>query len=1098
MIKLQKYKSYLFVLILGILCFALGGVYFGGIYTIKYKHFDNTAPVLIDGSLFPKQQEFDISFKFRFDGFRETNKPELLFQTYTDNNSLSLFFNNNSSCPFCTKASKTISDIANSGSGFWAIIIDNPGFGYNQVIPLNSFPVEGVWYKADIRIKGKKLYVYLNGELNTKANITNKLSLTNVSVGGNRFGEEAFNGEIRNFRMSVSSYSKLIHKLLETALVLLFLWGIGLLWAKYFGKKISLKALWDKKWLDWHNLGEGIGLLVLISAGVKIFAQLDGYLVLKSGAFLLMLSVLGFAWKQAGLKRFAALIGCFGVFLWLKSYFLRISYSGLYADLLIFAALFAIVQWIARKRFCLILLRPLLTLGSFVFFTVLAVGACYVKMLKVRILAMNEMWAVFQSNPAEMWGFCTTFFSGPHFVYILFFALLAAVLFWRLFLPAEPKTNRRLFAGIQAALLAGAVLMTYIAGKSQSFVSPIAASIGDYKNTIGQFRKYQKIREENQNLLKASKAGKGETYVLVIGESSNPAHWSANGYFRDTTPWAAKIKKEGKALFFDNAYASYVHTVPALLKALTAANQYNRQNDFVSVTLPQIAKAAGFKVYWLSNQNKYSIVDNPLTVLAEMADVTRFTDAVSVDENLLPLLDEQLASLDKEQNNLIIIHMIGSHAPYLTRIPNDYRPEFASGEQELGNLAHNRNFVKNVLNPYDMTIKYTDGVLEQLYQKIVEKTGEPEAFVYVSDHGEDVYNGRFHNASQFTWEMSHIPMFAIFSENYKQKYARQYQTLKNSREKVFTLDCLYDTVLGIMNVKTREYDSDCDLSTPAYRINRENAVTLYTDKNLQTNLYAKTDPLPLEDDERYVIRRNVDYLNRQYPNRFVSNYTDAVAAANEAVANGFIGIEVNLSAPGLNMGHGPQRIYDITLDQYLNEVPQQKLVKIWLDMKELQEEDIDAVLAKLNELDKKYHLKSRVILESTLRSPKMKAFANAGWHTSYYFFPTEENKYLEKQKPNKEEQKKLKELAQTIAAEVKAQKSSAVSFYAMYYPFMKKYVEPLLPRNVVFHTWAIDGIPSIKDKSLILNPTWRENKIVRDPRVKTILISPESKFAITL
>lgn len=109
----------------------------------------------------------------------------------------------------------------------------------------------------------------------------------------------------------------------------------------------------------------------------------------------------------------------------------------------------------------------------------------------------------------------------------------------------------------------------------------------------------------------AVKEGQGELYVLVLGESSNKRHWSAWGYVRDTTPWTASLRDDENTFFFENAYSSYCHTVPSLTKALTKANQYNGLPDAYAPSLMEVARAAGFNVFWLSNQDKTTLGDNP-------------------------------------------------------------------------------------------------------------------------------------------------------------------------------------------------------------------------------------------------------------------------------------------------------------------------------------------------------------------------------------------------------------------------------------------------------------------------------------------------------
>jgi hypothetical protein len=71
-----------------------------------------------------------------------------------------------------------------------------------------------------------------------------------------------------------------------------------------------------------------------------------------------------------------------------------------------------------------------------------------------------------------------------------------------------------------------------------------------------------------------------------------------------------------------------------------------------------------------------------------------------------------------------------------------------------------------------------------------------------------------------------------------------------------------------------------------------------------------------------------------------------------------------------------------------------------------------------------------------------------------------------------------------------------LSFYAYLYPFIKKYLEPLLPKNIRYNTWSIENMPSITDKTMIQKIN--NIDILKDKRTIVILINPETKFSITL
>jgi len=176
-------------------------------------------------------------------------------------------------------------------------------------------------------------------------------------------------------------------------------------------------------------------------------------------------------------------------------------------------------------------------------------------------------------------------------------------------------------------------------------------------------------------------------------------------------------------------------------------------------------------------------------------------------------------------------------------------------------------------------------------------------------------------------------------------------------------------------------------------------------------------------------------------------------------------------------------------------------------MKQLKENDIDSVIEKLNALDRKYGLKNRMLVENTLASPQMKKFTENGWRNDYYLFiklyqddvnrgfSADLNELIAKTNPSEQEQNQLKELAKSIAAVIKEQKSTDLSFYGYVYPFVKRYLEPLLPADINYNTFAVEAMPYITETDM---PERSGIDVSKDKRVKNILIDPGTYFHITL
>jgi len=179
------------------------------------------------------------------------------------------------------------------------------------------------------------------------------------------------------------------------------------------------------------------------------------------------------------------------------------------------------------------------------------------------------------------------------------------------------------------------------------------------------------------------------------------------------------------------------------------------------------------------------------------------------------------------------------------------------------------------------------------------------------------------------------------------------------------------------------------------------------------------------------------------------------------------------------IGHDEKEAEGRTFESYLALLQTYSIKKIWMDVKNIDESNADAMLARLQYLDQTYGIKSIVIIESSTQSSRFKDFSEAGYHTSYYL-PTSAISGLMAQNNPQALQREAKRIADLTLN----QSLRAVSFVAALYPFVKTYLEPLISDEVVYHTWNL-----IKFKEYHALEKLKEKKIYQDPRIKTIIYS---------
>ena len=306
----------------------------------------------------------------------------------------------------------------------------------------------------------------------------------------------------------------------------------------------------------------------------------------------------------------------------------------------------------------------------------------------------------------------------------------------------------------------------------------------DYLKVTENYGESQKKRYETLEVLPLKKEDGPVTYVMVIGESACRDFCSAfTPMEHDTTPWLRSKSEEDAEHFFlfHNAYSCAVQTVPSLERALTERNQYNDLSFAESCSVVDVAHKMGFKVHWYSNQGHYGAADTPVSLVAETSDVAKWTNqklnTVLYDEELLPFLDE----VDPGVNNLLVVHLKGSHFNFECRYPKTF--------EKWGN--------ENSGLTYENSICYTDYILKTIHEYASAKLNM-RAMLYFSDHG--TFPGKVRSPKMRDFTQCRIPMFIYLSEEYRRLHAERYEAVAQNHDKFFTNDLVYELVCSLFDI----------------------------------------------------------------------------------------------------------------------------------------------------------------------------------------------------------------------------------------------------------------------------------------------------------
>ncbi|MBH5330357.1 phosphoethanolamine transferase [Eikenella sp. S3360] len=269
------------------------------------------------------------------------------------------------------------------------------------------------------------------------------------------------------------------------------------------------------------------------------------------------------------------------------------------------------------------------------------------------------------------------------------------------------------------------------------------AKIQEFRHSITEHAKWHEQwlkQAEQQNITVPD--GK-QTHVLVISESLTSFDVGICGYPRQTTP---KLQTQLNELtVFCNAYSPYPSTISAMKAMLTDVPPGN-PDATPTESLLAYAKKAGYKVFWISNQDDSYIA----SLFGSFADQSVYNNkrsgrsSFSKDEELFPYYRAALE--DPAERKLIILHLIGSHPNYSARYPQQYnhfpQQSDSAAEQKITqelDQHHIGSWVRNLRNEYDNSVLYQDHIATSLLDMLKQSHNSGfRSFTFLPDHGNEV------------------------------------------------------------------------------------------------------------------------------------------------------------------------------------------------------------------------------------------------------------------------------------------------------------------------------------------------------------------------
>ncbi|MBQ8417035.1 MAG: phosphoethanolamine transferase [Phascolarctobacterium sp.] len=446
---------------------------------------------------------------------------------------------------------------------------------------------------------------------------------------------------------------------------------------------------------------------------------------------------------------------------------------------------------------------------------------------------VNSLIALYQTNITESLEFLTSSINFITGVLLSLFIFVLVIALYILNSSSVINTENLKSKLCICLIIFFSMVSVFLFTKTSNsmYFNRIIYQSQDYIKAIIEYKKFRsEISLNNRKLVvSANNVSENATFLVIIGESQNKNHMSVYGYERNTTPWLNSMKDDSNFIFFNHAYACHTLTMKALSQALTESNQYNNKSFAKSYSLVDIAKAAGFETYWISNQAKYGTFSSPVSVIAEMADHQIW---LNIDDNTGIVYDEEiLLNLDKVNKNtgkkIVFIHLMGNHWEYKKRYPEKFSNEFVEDQSNIIDKAKN----KNKLNEYDSSMLYNDYVVKRIFE-YAKQNWNLYNMIYFSDHGEAVLSDNKHIPGRFELDMIEIPVYIYCSDEYVNTFGNKFNSLKKRNKVFFTNDMMFDTIINIWNVESNVYEPKYDILSNEFVISKNELRSLEGDKIL--------------------------------------------------------------------------------------------------------------------------------------------------------------------------------------------------------------------------------------------------------------------------
>jgi heptose-I-phosphate ethanolaminephosphotransferase len=418
--------------------------------------------------------------------------------------------------------------------------------------------------------------------------------------------------------------------------------------------------------------------------------------------------------------------------------------------------------------------------------------------------SQSVLFVMVESNFSESHEFVQQYLN-VQLILVLIIYVSIGIYLWKKVEPVYVKNTTKWLIPSFIAIYALMPLVISVAVKNSSFEKAGVHLLKRMETTVpwqlicsywayrSQLNNMEHILEHLESLpplenLKDKNGNTPRTLVLVIGESTTRNRMGLYGYGRNTTPKIEQFKKENPNLVvFNDVVSSRPYTIEILQQALTFADEQHPDLYLKTPSLIHLMKQAGYKTFWITNQQTITERNTMLTMFSKQTDKQYYMNndrnqsSRQYDQSVFEPFKEVLA--DPAKKKFIVIHLLGTHMKYEFRYPKNGEHNRFKGKTSIPfNIDESK---VSVYNSYDNAVSYNDYVTTTLFN-LFKNSKENGFILYFSDHGEDVYETPPHdvlgrNEKSPTRTMYTVPFMLWESPQWIATHPNNYQDYVNRK-----------------------------------------------------------------------------------------------------------------------------------------------------------------------------------------------------------------------------------------------------------------------------------------------------------------------------